>query len=271
MRKLMFYVLFTCAVLCGVPAFAVACDVVRIYMDGDSTMQGVTVVGGTPTCADGAASSGCTPNNYGHGVAGGTGLTAPYNIPTTVQLQMDAAFGKGAVLVDNHGVGGQTVLDSINGTGLYDCAANGTNATGTCGSLGARLQASHAQIVVGQFLTNDQYRMTPAQMQTYVATWINTVQALRNADGNPMIAIWNESAPICRLDAPDVGPYLTAMRTAAANANVMLVGQHDYIYQNLDWLPMLSDCVHPDNGLYVTMGNRLATAMGRTVQVLLGR
>jgi hypothetical protein len=190
---------------------------------------------------------------------------------------MNLAFGNGAVTVENHGVGGATVLDSINGSPdpisgapEYDCS-NGVNESATCGSLGARLAASHAQIVFGHFLTNDQYRMTPSQFQQYVTTWINTVQGLRNVDGNPMIAVWEESAPICRLDAPDVGPYLQADRLAAAAANVMVVGNHDWAYGNYNWIPALNDCVHPNDDLYRVMGDRLATDLGRTVQVLLGR
>lgn len=277
MKKILLAFLVVAASTCSAKTY----PVVRIYMDGDSTMWGTLVSGGSPTCNDGASTTGCVAESYGHNV-GGNGVVAgqaTYNEPAEVQFQMDQAFGSGSVIVENHGVPGATVLDSINGSAdpisgapEYDCSEV-TNASATCGSLGVRLQASHAQVVVGKFLTNDQYRMTPAQYQQYVATWVNTVQALRNADGDSMVAVWEESSPICRLDAPNVGPYLNAGRAAASAANppVLVVDNHDWIYANYDWKPHLSDCVHPDNGLYSTLGDRLATAMGRTVQLLLGR
>lgn len=252
--------------------------VVNIYMDGDSTTWGTLISGGTPSCSDGASTTGCVAETYGHNVAGNSVVAgqATYNEPAEVQLQMNAAFGVGDVVVANHGVPGATILDSINGSSdpisgaaEYDCTV-AVNVSDTCGSLGVRLQASHAQIVIGHFLTNDQYRMTPAEFGSYVTTWIDTVQALENVDGNPMVAVIEESAPICRADAPNVGPYLDALRTAAASSNILLVSQHDWIYANLDWKPMLADCVHPDNGLYATMGDRLATSVALTVQTLLG-
>jgi hypothetical protein len=113
--------------------------------------------------------------------------------------------------------------------------------------------------------------MSASQYQSYVSTWIATVQGTLNADGQPMIAFWEESAPICRLDAPNVGPYLTADRAAASAAGVTVIDNHDWIYSNIDWIPHLPDCVHPDGSLYITMGDRAATAMSRTVQLLLGR
>ncbi|RKE35305.1 hypothetical protein B0G76_1366 [Paraburkholderia sp. BL23I1N1] len=260
-------------------AHATTYSTVDIYMDGDSTMFGWAMSGGTMTCNDGTTTSGCTTNDYGHNMANGTMSQQQHNEPAEVLLDMAAAFGAGTVTVENHGVGGATVLDSINGSAdavsgasEYDCSVT-TNESATCGSLGSRLHASHAQIVVGKFLTNDQYRMSPSQFQTYVATWISTVQGNTNADGNPMVAVWEESSPICRLDAPNVGPYLDAGRAAAAAAQppVLVIDNHDWIYANYDWKPHLSDCVHPDNGLYATLGDRSATTMGRTVQLLLGR
>jgi hypothetical protein len=243
---------------------------VGIYFDGDSTTVGYTVMGGTPSCNDGSTATGCTAHDYGHNVSGGAGYIQAYNEPAEVQIQMVKAFGS-SVSVENHGIGGMTVLDSINGTGGYDCSTSAPNPSNTCGPLGQRLQASHALVVVGHFLTNDQYRMTSSQYQAYVSTWISTVQGLRNADGNPMIPVWEESAPICRLDAPNVAPYLAAGRAAASAAGVLLVGNHDWVYQNQDWIPHLNDCVHPDAYLYIVMGDQLATSLGRTVQVLLGR
>ena len=243
---------------------------VSIYYDGDSTAYGWALTGGTLTCNDGVSSSGCTVNDYGHGIASDTPTQQPDNEPATVQRDMANAFGP-VVTVENHGVGGMTVLDSINGTNRYDCATNGNNESYTCGALGDRLRASHAQIVIGKFLTNDQYRMPPQAFQQYIAVWINTVQGLRNADGNPMIAVWEESSPICRLDAPNVGPYLQADRTAATAANAMVVGNHDWVYQDYNWIPALLDCVHPDDALYLAMGHIMSNDLARTVQVLLGR
>ncbi|RKE35306.1 hypothetical protein B0G76_1368 [Paraburkholderia sp. BL23I1N1] len=253
--------------------------VVTIYYDGDSKTYGWSALGGTLTCNDGATTSGCTIDSYGHNVAGANFVQAQITEPGRVQSVMDAAFGSGAVTVENHGIGGATVLDSINGSAdpisqapEYDCSAV-TNESSTCGSLMGRLKASHAQIVVGQFLTNDQYRMTPQQYGQYVATWMATVQQNLNADGQHMTAIWEESSPICRLDAPDAGPYLKSGRAAAAAANppVLVIDNHDYTYANYNWIPGLLDCVHPDSDLYKFLGDRAGTAMGRTVQILLGR
>lgn len=197
-----------------------------IYADGDSTMYGWSVLSsGTVQAAD--------------------------NQPATVQTDMQAAFGP-VVTVENHAVGGTTVLDSINGT------------NGFTQPLGARLAASSAQIVIGNFEINDQYRMTPAQFGQGWQTWINTVVSL----GKTPVMI--EPNPICRTDAPNVGPYLDAERAVATANDVLLVAQHDYIYGLPNWQGMLTDCVHPGDALYKIMGDRDAQAMARTVQKLLG-
>jgi hypothetical protein len=199
---------------------------VLIYADGDSTMYGWSVLpGGTVQSTD--------------------------NQPATIQADMRAAFGP-VVTVDNEAVGGTTVLDSINGT------------NGFTQPLGVRLSASSAQIVIGNFEINDQYRITPAQFGQYWQTWINMVAGL----GKTPVII--EPNPICRTDAPNVGPYLDAERAVAAANNVLLVAQHDYIYGLPGWQSMLTDCVHPGDALYKIMGDRDATALARTVQVALG-
>jgi acyl-CoA thioesterase-1 len=199
---------------------------VLIYADGDSTMYGWSVL---PTGTVQAADS----------------------QPATIRADMRAAFSS-VVVVENHAVGGTTVIDSINGT-------NGFNQP-----LGARLASSAAQIVIGNFEINDQYRMTPAQFGQGWQTWINTVKSL----GKMPVMI--EPNPICRSDAPNVGPYLDAERAVAAANNVLLVSQHDYIYNLPGWQTMLGDCVHPNDVLYKIMGDRDATAMASTVQKLLG-
>lgn len=264
------YALLLVALFAPVFASAAPYASVDIYMDGDSTQYGYMVTGGTLTCNDGASTTGCTINSYGHNNAGGVAVQQVHNEPAVVQQDMINAFGP-VVTAENHGVGGMTVLDSINGTNRYDCATNGNNESSTCGPLGQRVAASHALVFTFHFLTNDQYRMTPAAFGAYISTWISTVQGNKNADGIYPIAVIEESAPICRNDAPNVGPFLDALRTAANNANVLLVLQHDWVYANYNWIPALPDCVHPDDDLYLTMGHRESTAMGRTVQVLLGR
>lgn len=179
-------------------------------------------------------------------------IICPGNQAATLQSDMRAAFGP-VVTVENHAVGGTTVLDSINGTNGFDQP------------LGARLAASSAQIVIANFEINDQYRMTPAQFSQYWQTWINTVTAL----GKTPVII--EPNPICRSDAPNVEPYLDAERAVAAANGVLLVAQHDYIYGLQSWKSMLTDCVHPSDALYKIMGDRDAAAMARTVQSMLGQ
>jgi len=278
MKKLLFIIAFLFSFISH--AQATTYPAVDIYYDGDSKIYGDTFVGGTPACNDGSTTTGCVAESPGHVVANATEAQATYNEPAEVQLQMQQAFGS-SVTVENRGVPGATVLDSINGSAdpisgapEYDCSIT-VNASGTCGPLGTRLQAAHALVVVGSFLTNDDERMTPAQYGQYVATWINTVQALRNADGNPMVAVWELGSPNCRLDAPSaasVAYYLQAAEAAAAAANppVLVIDNYDWVTNNYDWRPHQADCVHPDNGLYSTMGDQAATAMGATVQALLG-
>lgn len=196
-----------------------------IYADGDSTMYGWSVL------------------------PSGT-VQAPDNQAAAIQSDMRAAFGN-TVTVENHAVGGTTILDSINGT------------NGFAQPLGVRLSASTAQIVIGNFEINDQYRMTSAQFGQGWQTWINTVKSLGK------VPIMIEPNPICRSDAPNVGPYLDAERAVATANNVLLVAQHDYIYNLPNWQTMLGDCVHPNDALYKIMGDRDATAMALTVQNIL--
>ncbi|MER2603604.1 MAG: hypothetical protein ABTR27_14790, partial [Candidatus Competibacter phosphatis] len=158
----------------------------RIYYDGDSTVWGAECMGGDVVMRPRADRAFDTPFGSlaqpGHDIKPGTGVwgQSTRNEPAVLQSRLCQIFGAGSVTVENHGVPGEKIVNSINGTGRYV----GPNETNTIGSLGVRVAASTATVFIGKFGINDISAGVPVEMfGGYCRTWVDTAQGVPNANG----------------------------------------------------------------------------------------
>jgi acyl-CoA thioesterase I len=165
--------------------------------------------------------------------------------PITPEMTLQADLGAGVTVI-NHGVGGSTSDNAVNGTGSYTAP------------LATRLQTINAQIVIANWAINDSRLITTSDDYGSLMAFVNTVRA---AGRTPVL---EEPNPVC-WGLSDLDPYVAIMRTVAQQQNVLLIAQYDYI-SSLDWKPMLPDCIHPNAALYKIKGDREAAAISELVK-----
>lgn len=176
---------------------------------------------------------------------------APHNQCAEIQIDLQSAFGPG-VTVENHAVPGTTAADSLNGT-------NGDT------PLAARLAASSAQIVVGNFAINDSQKFSTTEYGANLTAWITAVRAAGK------IPVLIEPNPTNLALAPwtaNLSSYVAIMDYEAGANTTPLVSQFDYIRTSPDWQSMLSDDgIHPGDDLYKLMGDRDAAVLAQVVKM----
>lgn len=238
----------------------------RIYYDGDSTVWGMECKGGDIVTRPNADRAYDRPFGSlaqpGHDVKPGTGIweQSDRNEPAVLQTRLNAIFGAGSVIVENHGVPGERLVNSINGTGRYA----GANETNTIGPLGSRVAASTATVFVCKFGINDISVGTAVSLfQSHCQTWVDTVQGVPNANGVHGTAVLVFPNPNIQTFNPNMEPYRLAMKAAAEAKNVLFVDHYSFIRNEIpNWMECLPDSVHPNSALYEAMGLHLARQMG---------
>lgn len=203
-----------------------------VYIDayGDSTMEGLTILGGAYTMT-------------------------PHNQPMELQSRLRRQFGD-QVTVCNQGVSGTTLGQLI--------AGDGRHAMG----LDQLMSRSGVHIVVANFGINESVADTLGQYMTNVDHFV--AEAIKNGkipvleEPNPVCLPAPAPKEIAELDAE-----VAALRLYAAHNNVLLVRQYDYVKSLPNWQSMLVDCVHPTEELYQIEAERLTTALAPIVQSLL--
>lgn len=196
---------------------------VAITAEGDSTMMGLQRV-------DGAY------------------VTTTNSAPAILQAKLQASLGS-SVTVENHGIGGTTICQRINGTAPYTL------------TLAQELSTDQSKIVLGNWLINDssdQSTETPTQYQQCWEQFVDTVRAAGKIplieEPNPVIgSVFSASDPTVYQNFPN---YLSIMRSVAQAKGVTLIAQYDYIQTVPNWQGMLTDGVHPSDALYTIKAQR---------------
>ena len=238
----------------------------RIYYDGDSTVWGAECMGGDIVMRRSADRAYDTPfgslASPGHDVKPGTGVwgQSARNEPAVLQNKLNSIFGAGAVIVENHGVPGERMVNSINGAGRYV----GPNETNTIGPLGVRVAASTATVFVGKFGINDISISTAVEtFGSHCRTWVDTVQGVANTNGIHAKAVLVFPNPNIQSFNPNMEPYRQAMKAAAEVKNILFVDHYSFIRAEVpNWMELLPDAVHPNSALYEAMGLNLARQIG---------
>lgn len=159
--------------------------------------------------------------------------------PAEMQNQLTAMLGSG-ITVENNGVPGSTTRNDLDGT------APDTTA------LAKRLASDPSQIVIANFGINDAYyKRTTDQYGADLTEWIATVRSAGKT------AVLQEPNPVC-WDQVNLDPYVEMMRVIAQQQNVTLIQQYDYIKSLPNWQAMEPDCIHPNQALYIIIGDRAA-------------
>jgi acyl-CoA thioesterase-1 len=209
------------------PAATVATSVppkpVSVDAEGDSTMLGLQRVNGVYVVTANSA-------------------------PTDLQADLQESLGP-TVTVENHGIGGTTVCQRVNGTAPYTQ------------TLAQELSTDQSQNVIGNWLINDSSDQSTETPTQYQQCWEQFVTVVRAAGKTPLIeepnpvvgSTFNPSDPTVYANFPN---YLAIMRSVAQSLGVTLITQYDYIQTLPNWQEMLTDGVHPDDALYSIKAQR---------------
>lgn len=197
---------------------------------GDSTQYGVTFVPGVGW-----------PQN-------------PLNVPYYLQVSLQAQFGLG-VTVSNQGVSSTTGGMLLHGT-------DGMHAPWQ-----QQMAQSKAQIVAINHEINDSGlgQETPTDYQFALEQLVGIA---RNAG---KIVVLEEPAPVCYdvTKAALQEQYLAVMRSVAAELNVPLVANYDYVKSLPNWQAMEPDCIHPNADLYKIVADRENAVLAPIVKLVM--
>ncbi|OJA82900.1 hypothetical protein BGV71_14100 [Burkholderia ubonensis] len=174
--------------------------------------------------------------------ADGTYFYAPSSAPAVLQALLQSAYGS-TVTVQNHGVGGSTVADVLNGVAGYTQPWKDA------------LPANTAQVVIANWAINDSNPIvneTPAQFEADLLYWIQITQAAGKT------VVLEEPNPVCNPAFDALPQYVQVVDNIAAQLAIPLVKQYDYIQSLPNWQSYLgTDCTHPaDDRLYQIKAER---------------
>jgi hypothetical protein len=151
---------------------------------------------------------------------------------------LQKALGTDAKVI-NSAVGGARIPQALDGTPPRYVVP-----------LASRLASLSPNIVLSNFGINDAEFGDENLYRADLMTWISTV---RNMGGTPIL---EEPNPVCDTTHPKMDTFVGILRSVAAEQNVTLIAQYDYIKSLPNWQAMLSDCVHPLDSLYEIKAQR---------------
>lgn len=171
---------------------------------------------------------------YGTQVINGETLRTAANPPALLQQK----FGTAATVINN-AKGGADVTQA-----LFGLAPRYTDTMTT------RIASDGAQIVLSNFAINDSIRLAQEDYRNGLVSWINSVRTMGRTP------VLEEPNPTCAPNITRLDEYVTILRDVAAQQNVTLIAQYDYIKALPNWQGMLSDCIHPLDALYAVKAQR---------------
>jgi lysophospholipase L1-like esterase len=147
--------------------------------------------------------------------------------------------------VTNAGASGADTEDDIQGIEPYFPSP-----------LATRLANDPSQIVIMNYGLNDSLKVTVDVYQQDLIQWVSIVRSFGK------IAVFEEPNPSSIDTYLQVMPsFVSAMDLVAAQLNVPLVKQYDYIQTLPNWQSMLVDGLHPDAQLYAIKAARTAAVI----------
>lgn len=187
----------------------------------------------------------------------------PNNPATLMQTDFDILFGPGVIKVVNSAEPGSTIEDDLYGTGPY-----------TAGPLQSVLPSTGASVVITNAeLNNASYGVDPSVYQTYLETWVRTVQA------QGKVPVIMEPNPTC---VPPLGangartvdqPYVDVMHSVSTQYGVTVLPVTNAFLAQPNWQTNLlqADCEHPTDAGYEFKEGQYMPNLYPIVKSLLGR
>jgi hypothetical protein len=147
------------------------------------------------------------------------------------------------VTVANHGVGGATVADVLNGVAGYKMGWKDA------------LPTNAEQIEIAKWAVNDSNPVVNESTTVFendLIYWIQITQAAGKT------VVLEEPNPVCNPAFATLPQYVAVIDKVAAQLALPLIKQYDYILSLPNWQSYLgSDCTHPaDDRLYQIMAQR---------------
>ena len=128
-----------------------------------------------------------------------------------------------------------------------------------------RMQASGAAIVIEEHGINDALGgETVAEYSAYLGQWIQDAQS---AGLRPVL---EEPGPVCDGNHPQLPAYVAAMDAAAAQYNVPLIKQYDWISSMPGWQSHMLGCLVPDSYLDGLKAKAEQAVVGPMVKASMG-
>lgn len=183
------------------------------------------------------------------------GFPSDQTEPTYTQAFLRAQFGDGITLA-NHATGGtsSSLKNEMNGMD-----GNGVPFV-------QRVTMSQAVIILDNHAMNDALGgETLEDYQVYLMQWVNAVRAAGK------IAVLEEPNPVCDGNHPQLADYVVAMDNVAAQMNVALVAQYQYILTLPSWQSHLNACLYPDGWIYNIKAQREAEVIAQLIKSYIGR
>lgn len=175
------------------------------------------------------------------------------NEPAQLQALLQSQFNDTGITVQNISSGGtssslQNELDGMDGLG---------------DGQPRRMQESGAAIVIEEHGINDALGgETVDEYSAYLGQWIQDAQS---AGLRPVL---EETGPVCDGNHPQLPAYVAAMDAAAAQYNVPLIKQYDWISSMTGWQKHMIGCLVPDSYLDGLKAQAEQAVVGPLVQGL---
>lgn len=177
---------------------------------------------------------------YGLESINGTFVQSPQPVPALVQASLRAQFGIN-ITVENKGSPGANLRFELQGTDNYSSP------------LATRLAADSSQVVLENFGINDSF----LSEDEFRSNLVQFIVAVRAAGKTPVL---EEPNPVCQ-GHETLDQLVAVLGDVAAQNNVVLIKQYDYIKSLPNWQSLLTDCVHPSDALYAIKAQREAAGL----------
>ncbi|CAB3731578.1 hypothetical protein LMG22037_05626 [Paraburkholderia phenoliruptrix] len=176
----------------------------------------------------------------------------PQSEPFDTQTLLQAQFGS-TVTVDNRASGGtsSTLLNMMNGL------------DGGGPPFAQRIKSSQAQIVLDAHAVNDDLSQSLGPYTDALIAWIQAVRAAGK------VAVLEEPGPVCDDSRPYLANYVSVMNSVAAQYNVPIVKQYEYLQTIPNLCSHYTAGIYPDNFVLQIKAQRQAAVLAPLVKDLM--
>ena len=181
-------------------------------------------------------------------------LANPQSEPADTQALLQTQFSDTGITVSNRATGGgsSSLMNEMRGI------------DGNGAPFADRIKASAASIIIESHTLNDALGgETVDDYRQYLAQW---AVAVRAAGKTPVL---EEANPVCDGNHPQLAAYVQAMDDVAAQFNVSIVKQFDYLQTIPNYCSHLKAGFFPDDAIYAVKAQRQADALVPLVNKLL--